>query len=70
MVEAISFPVRLEFGQQFTVSFRLIPANIDMFGRLIEKDPEATIKAVVTTTLSERVESTPYSLLPISHCSF
>lgn len=56
-VYPISFPVKLEFGQQYSIAYKLVPANIKMFASLLEKDNKATIKAIVTTTLNEKCES-------------
>lgn len=56
-VRPIYFPLKLEYGQQDSVSYKIIPENIELFSSLLKKDPKATIKAIVTTTLGERVES-------------
>lgn len=56
-IQRIDFPVKLEYGQQFFVSYRLVSANIEEFRVVSEKDPDATIKAVVVTTLDEISES-------------
>ena len=61
----ISFPVKLEFGQQYSIAYKLVPANIKMFASLLEKDNKATIKAIVTTTLNEKCESEPLDITEI-----
>ena len=65
MVQPVSFPAKLEFGQQFFVSYKLVPANIKMFKSIVDKNPDITIKAVVLTTLGELSESEPYKLAEI-----
>ena len=64
-VVPVSFPAKLEFGQQVSVSYKLVSNNIAMFASLLDKDPHATIKAVVTTTLGERCESAPLEIAEI-----
>ena len=61
----LNYPVKLEYGQQYSVSYKLIPENIKMFASLLEKDPNATIKAIVATTLNEIVETEPYAIAGI-----
>ena len=61
----IAFPVKLEYGQQYSVSYKLIPENIDIFASLLEKDPNATLEAIVTTTLGEKSISEPYNIAEI-----
>lgn len=56
-VYPVYFPLKLEYGQQDSVSYKLIPKNMAFFSSLLKKDPKASIKAIVTTTLGERVES-------------
>lgn len=53
----LNYPVKLEYGQQFTVSYKLMAVNMAMFGRLLKKDLNATIRAYVYTTLNEVIES-------------
>ena len=61
----VNFPAKLEFGQQLSVTYKLIPSNIAMFASLLSKDPHCTIKAIVTTTLGERCESIPFEISEI-----
>lgn len=61
----LDYPVKLEYGQQYSVSYKLFPENIDMFASLLEKDPNATIKAIVATTLNEIIETEPYAIAGI-----
>ena len=58
----ISFPVKLEYGEQFSISYKLNPANIEMFSSLHEKDPNVTIEVIETTTLGEKSVSEPYNI--------
>ncbi len=64
-VVPVHFPVKLEFGQQVSVSYKLVPGNIEMFARMVDNDPNATIKAIVTTSLGEKIESEDYKLSEI-----
>ena len=64
-VVPVSFPAKLEFGQQISVTYKLIPNNIAMFASVLGKDPHASIKAIVTTTLGERCESAPLEIAEI-----
>ncbi len=64
-VVPVSFPAKLEFGQQISVTYKLIPNNIAIFASVLAKDPHATIKAIVTTTLGERCESAPLEIAEI-----
>lgn len=59
-MDAINYPIKLEYGQQFKASFRLIPAQMKLFSTLMQKDKDATITALVDTTLGERICSEPY----------
>ncbi|MBR1798494.1 MAG: hypothetical protein IJ761_01150 [Bacteroidales bacterium] len=52
-IHPIVFPAKLEYGEQFSISYKLNPANIEIFSSLLEKDSNATIKAIVATTLYE-----------------
>lgn len=61
----LNYPVKLEYGQQYSVSYKLIHENIDMFASLLEKDPDVTMEAIVTTTLGEKNVSRPYEISKI-----
>ena len=61
----ISFPVRLEYGQQVSVSYKLEPGLIDKFISVLGEDLNTTIKAIVTTTLGEKCESIPLKIAEI-----
>ena len=68
MMDAIyplNFPIKLEYGQQYSISYKLIPENIAMFASLTKKEPNATIKAMVATTLNEIIDSKPYKIAEI-----
>ena len=64
-VVPVNFPAKLEFGQQISVTYKLIPNIIATFASVLAKDPHATIKAIVTTTLGERSESMPLEIAEI-----
>lgn len=64
-VYPINFPVKLEFGQQYSIAYKIVPANIEMFASLLKKDNKATIKAIVTSTLHEKYESKPLEITEI-----
>ena len=61
-VQRIDFPYRLEKGQQFSISYKLVPGNVEMFSQLLSRDSSVTLKAIVTTTLKESIESEAYSI--------
>lgn len=61
----LNYPVKLEYGQQFKVSYKLMAVNMGMFSRLLKKDINATIRAYVYTTLNEVVESNSISLTKV-----
>lgn len=65
VIYPLNYPVKLEYGQQYTISYKLVPENIDMFSALLEKDRNATIKAIVATTLNEIIDSEPYKIAEI-----
>lgn len=50
--EPIKFPFRLEYGQQVTVYFNTTKP-IDFFMSILEKDPNAYLRAITITTLGE-----------------
>ena len=62
VLDTNEYPFKLEFGQQFTASYKIDSQNAKVFLRLLAEDPSLTIKAMVNTTLGEIVESDPYSL--------
>lgn len=64
-IAPIDFPVKLEYGQQYDVAYKLVPGNMEMFSSLLNKDSSATIKAIVKTTLNERIESNSYKIAEI-----
>lgn len=53
----IQFPIRLEYGEPKTLSFRLKPGFIEMCKELLEKDDNAYIQTFVSTTVGELYES-------------
>lgn len=61
----LNFPIKLEYGQQYSISYKLIPENIAMFASLTKKETNATIKAMVATTLNEIIDSEPYKIAKI-----
>lgn len=62
IINPISFPVRLERGQQFAISFKLVPGTVDFFFQLLAKDPSIKIQAIAQTTLGELSKSEPYPI--------
>jgi hypothetical protein len=61
----LNYPVKLEFGQQFRVSYKLMAVNMGMFERLLKKENKATIHAYVYTTLNEAIESNSIPLIKV-----
>ena len=62
VIDTNSYPVKLEFGQQFTASYRVDSKIAKVFIRLLSEDPSLSIKAVVNTTLGEVAESESFAL--------
>ena len=63
---AITFPKRLEYGEVFSVNYKLPPISIArVFTEVIGKNPDATIKAIIHTTLGERFYSNEYPVSKI-----
>lgn len=62
VLDTNEYPFKLEFGQQFTASYKIDSQNAKVFLRLLAEDPSLTIKAMVNTTLGEIEESEPYTL--------
>ena len=61
----VQFPAKLEFGQQVSVSYKLVRGNMEMFSEMLDIDSNATIKAIVTTSLGEISESEEYKVSEI-----
>lgn len=57
----VKFPQRLEYGQPISVQYHFNPEN-ELLRNLVEKNPKATIVAVVTTTLGETYYSNEYEV--------
>ena len=62
VVDTNNYPVKLEYGQQFTASYRVDFKIAKVFMRLLSEDPSLSIKAVVNTTLGEVIESESFAL--------
>lgn len=62
VLNPISFPAKLERGEQFSISYRLVPGNVEMFSNLLAKDSSITVQAIVTTTLGDVAKSEPYPI--------
>lgn len=62
VVNPMSFPAKLERGQQFSISYKLVPGNVEMFSNLLAKDSSVTVQAIVTTTLGDFAKSEPYPI--------
>jgi hypothetical protein len=56
----IQFPKKLEYGEVVTEDYPLRPNSREIFDEIIAKDPNATIKAVVNTTVGEVYTSNEY----------
>ena len=61
-VETVKFPQRLEYGQPVSVTYYFRPESNDWLAKMLAADPEATITAVVTTTLGETYYSNKYKI--------
>ncbi len=61
-ITPVLFPVKLEYGQQVSVTYKLVPGNMKMFANTLSRDPDASIKAVVSTSLGEKSESQSYKV--------
>ena len=63
---SITFPKRLEYGEVFSANYKLSPMSIaGFFTEIIRKDSNATIKAILYTTLRERYYSNEYPVSKI-----
>lgn len=63
---SITFPKRLEYGEVFSANYQLSPKSIaEFFTEIIRKDSNATIKAILYTTLGERYYSNEYPVSKI-----
>ena len=62
MMPEPSFPIRLELGQVVTQAYVLTFQHAQLFKQWLSKDANASITAVVETTLGESIESEPYRL--------
>ena len=56
----IQFPKKLEYGEVVTEDYPLRPNSREIFDEIIAKDPNATLKAVVNTTVGEVYTSNEY----------
>lgn len=61
----VVFPVKLEYGQQISIAYKVETSLIEKFVSLLCTDSHTTIKAIVTTTLGERCESAPLEIAEI-----
>lgn len=61
----INFPRKLEYGEVIKEAYQIVPANIELFKKLLGKDPNATITAFVSTTLGELYKSDSYKVSDI-----
>ena len=64
-VVPVDFPVKLEYGQQISVTYKIEPSFMEKFVSVLGKDSHTTIKAIVTTTLGETCESAPLEITEI-----
>lgn len=58
--EQIKFPIRLEYGEQFTINYEI--KNIDFLYSLFRKCPDCTLVSIVSTTLGETFSSNEYKI--------
>lgn len=63
--ERYKFPLKLEYGQVLTQTYRLNKENTILFKNILLKHPEITIQAVCSTTLNEQEYSKPYEFKKI-----
>lgn len=59
LIERVNFPLKMEWGQQQTLNYKLALAGIAQWRNL---PPDTTIIAIVTTTIGEKFESNPVKL--------
>lgn len=64
-IAEVQFPHRLEYGQPVSVHY-ILSAN-DLFQKILNKDPNATIVGVVTTTLGETYYSNKCEIRKFIH---
>lgn len=62
VVNPMSFPAKLDRGEQFSISYKLVPGNVEMFSSLLAKDSSLTVQAIVSTTLGDIGKSGPYPI--------
>ena len=55
--ESIVFPKRLEYGESYTIYYKLTVGALGIMKILMKKDTQMNIKAFVTTSLGEYFES-------------
>ena len=55
-----SFPKRLEYGEVFKQSYSIIPQSNEIYLKMVEKNPDATIQVFVNTTIGELFASNEY----------
>ena len=62
---AKDFPRKMEYGEVVSENYLLVPGNIKMFEELLDKSPDVTLTAYVSTTLGEVYKSEPYPVCDI-----
>ena len=55
--ERIAFPKRLEYGESYTIYYKLTVGALGIMKSLMKKDVQMNIMAIVTTSLGEYFES-------------
>ena len=55
--ERIAFPKRLEYGESYTIYYKLTVGALGIMKSLMKKDAQMNIMAIVTTSLGEYFES-------------
>lgn len=62
MIIPVRFPVKMEYGERVSVTYKLASGTMNLFEEILKKDANATIKAIVTTSFGEYSISEPYQL--------
>ena len=61
----VKFPIKIEVGTDYSVTYTITNEMIDMFRYMLSKDSGATILASVQTLQGEVFESKPYKIADI-----
>lgn len=61
-MRSIQFPKKLEYGEVVTENYPIKLKAKEIYDKVIEKDPNATIQVIVTTTIGEIYKSNEYKI--------